>query len=176
MLLVCLLPILVKLVSSALFLQTRPFHVRLGHTAGKDQVLQHHVTLDPFPPRSNRPLLPRAKNVPRAIQGRGRQPLAVSPRTGSAPRALGSLESRRTSLLVLSANGFATVDITAIIATRVQLIIGASLDWQTAVQRTAIHPRVLSTRARVRVSLDIMRSIRCCQSSSLGIIRISNHA
>ena len=176
MFLVCLLPISVRVVSSALFLQTRLFHVRREHTVQEIQVLQNHVVLGPIPLRCKGPLYSRARHVPSALQGRGRQPLAVPPRTGCAPIVLESLESRRTSLLVLRANGFATADITAIIATRVQLIIGASLDWPTDVQITAFRPKVLSTRARVRVSLDIMRSIRCCQTSSLGTMISTNHA
>jgi hypothetical protein len=90
-LLVCLLPIVVRVVSSALFLQTRPFRVRWEHTVQVDQVLQDHVLLGPFPLRCNGPLLPRVENVPYAIQGRGRQQRAVPPRTGCAPCALGSL-------------------------------------------------------------------------------------
>jgi hypothetical protein len=47
-----------------------------------------------------------------------------------------------------------------IIATSVQLVIGASLDWQTNVQIKAIHHKVRSPRARVCVSLDILLPTR----------------
>ena len=89
--------------------------------------------------------------------GHGRQPLAVSPQTGCAHGARGSLNCLRTSRLVLHVNGFVMVDIMAIHAPHVQLIIGVVLDWRTDVQITANHQQVRLTRVRVRVSLDSLR-------------------
>ena len=126
---VCPLPTLVPVVSSALNLRNHPFNVRLEHTAVLDQVLQHHVKMGIILLMCKSPRRSHAKNVLHARWGLGRQPLAVSPQTECAHGALGSLDCPRTSLLVLNANGSVMVDIMAIHAPHVQLIIGAVLDW-----------------------------------------------